>query len=238
MTLFFSFILSFVSYLFVLILLFFMFNSSMKEEKSKQLLSRAYVHQAIKKEEIKEKKSLMIKKKVKVKEKAKVNKEVQDKVKIEKKVATNSDFSQGGEKVSFNDLFEGVSTNVKSNKVKIKKSAEITQKKSNFSKEIKQNLNEIEIKRELTSLKKEGDTQDIAYIEQMFGNIWDKYGSKKGEVVVIRVKIKKGIMTLTILRSSLKKEKLEAFMTELNQINTAKIEKLSTTITFNTKELK
>ena len=55
-----------------------------------------------------------------------------------KKIATNSKFSKGGEEdIKFDDIFEVVDYNIKSEPIRQKKQSVITKKRGNFLKEIK-----------------------------------------------------------------------------------------------------
>jgi hypothetical protein len=203
------------SFIYSLILGFFAYVILKKRETPQRVV---FVHQVIKKS--------------KKKQLPKISKKSAPK--SPKKIATNSKFSKGGEEdIKFDDIFEVVDYNIKSEPIRQKKQSVITKKRGNFLKEIKKVKSSLIPTYSVSDVI--GTQKDTDYISSEFGKVWAQIDTKAGDFISLEINIKNGVINIVVISTNLDTILLRKFLDQLAKIDTKKIKNFSGVINFNVK---
>ena len=204
-----------------LIFFFLYFILSSQKQKSKVI----YIHNAI---IIKNNTPKVMPKKQKSIQKKEIKSEIK---KVKKEIKTKSNFSKGGDDIKFDDIFSNVSDNVKTTKIKQKKSSQMTKKIGDYKKVIKK-LNSI--KQTMSFQMNSGSNDDKKYIQNEFARVWSEIPTNAGEFVTLQIIIKNGI-TLNVISTNLDTIRLNEFLDKLKQVDISKITSFNGIVTFKAK---
>ena len=150
---------------------------------------------------------------------------------IKKEIKTKSNFSKGGDDIKFDDIFANVSANVKTTKIKQKKSSEMTKKVGDYQEIVKKLKS---IKQTISFQVNSGNNEDKKYIQNEFARVWSEIPTNAGEFVTLQIIIKNGIR-LDVISTNLDTIRLNEFLDKLKQVDITKIKSFNGIVTFKAK---
>jgi len=206
MRLFFSFLLTVIVYLGIIVFLFFLIPKEKKEEK------KIYVHTAIiaKKEKAIKEGNKQI---TKITQTTKKKIEKTSKKKPQKK-GSKTNITKGGEKIGFNDIFENVNYNVKTKKVVLKAQTDMSRLKGVESK--LKSLKTFNINLVQNSGEKLTD-KEYKEIEYKLYNVWNSVSTLPIDYAKVIIKNIDGRIYVTILDSNLDLDKQNELIERIEQ---------------------
>ena len=222
MRLLFSFILSFLVY--ISILGFFVFVISNKNSEKPKIV---YIHHAI----IKEKKPLPSHNKqthTKLSNKTAPTKEA----KKPQPKKSKDNFSKGGEKIKYDDIFQNVPENVPTPKIKHTKKDQLTIQRGVYEsvqkdiKKISQNITTV------TITSQSGDKKNISILQKELGKIWNNIYTNPGDYLKIKIVIYNNKLNFYIIATNLDTIRLNEFKSKVRTIDIYKIGNLNAEILF------
>ncbi len=211
------------------IIFFFLYFILSTQKQTKKVI---YVHTAIIVKNNTPSQKSIIKKEVKKEIKKPIKQEVKETKKtIKKEIKTKSNFSKGGEDIKFDDIFSNVSENVKTTKIKQKKSAEMTKKVGKYQEVIKKLKS---MKQTISFQINSGSNNDKQYIQNEFAKVWSEIPTNAGEFVTLQIIVKNGI-NLNVISTNLDTIRLNEFLEKLREVDISKIKSFNGIVTFKAK---
>jgi hypothetical protein len=211
-----AFLFSIISY--SLILGFFAYFLVAHQKPQKQQI--VYVHKAIYKPT-----------QVIQKPKQNIQKQTITKEAKKQEIKTNSSFSKGGDDIKFDDIFSNVTDNVKTTKIQQKKQAQMTKK---IGESLKQTLSELKkLKKAMMSVSNiSGKKSDLDYLQAQLSQIWAKINTIAGDFIKVYIQVRNHQLSITIIATNLDPQRLEYFKSEVQKIDTSKINNFGAQIDF------
>jgi hypothetical protein len=222
-----SFLLTIFIYAFLIGIFLYFIMVSNKSQKVEQV----YIHQAIMKNEKKQKQPQITKPQKQVKKESKTVEKTAKKESIKK---TEDTFLKGGKDIKFDDIFSNTPDNIPTKKITHKKQENMTKKKghTDFSKLVKKELSKLESNVAVVS---NSDKKSSDYISNEFGKVWSEINTEDGNFVTLAVDVTNGKLNVVVIATNLDTILLNKFLNKLKTIDTSKINDFHGRITFNTK---
>ena len=191
-----------------------------------------YIHQAIITKQIKKlksKKTDFVKPKKKTKPKPVQSKQSKQKA---KQTASKHSISTGGDDIKFDDIFANVSDNIKTTKIKHKKTQQLTKQKS-ITEEIKQQLSKVQTN--ISFSQTLGKAEDLDYIKNKLAQVWNSILTNDGDFIKVQINIKNGQLNFVVIATNLDTIRLNQFKNRLRNIDITKLNNLNAVINFKSK---